>query len=518
MSLSLLKNAVFESRFTATQKQTIKQLQDTIGIETTRRIVESFDITPDDYDNWLRVIRGVAQDKGMNINTRRDFMDVAFAVLENDPANLPYDVQTTVAQSLWAKQKAEKSHKQVEKAVRAKEEEEQLKFALKKFRNRSVEDEQQSTFTQAYNDAFEDEEDCCEVSPEEVDRINQRYRSGQIDFKTFKDELAQAEYSARNDRMSGANRDDMTWDRDRTKWNDDDRSNGQFNYDEFEDEEFFPEDEFEPNEFEDDLGDRDRGFDDDMYLPDDEDFDEEPEFGDEPSDFDDFEDPRDADIARRGNELGHSRDLEDWDPSSDEAMDRDAQTIQRGRDIKKSRHLSEIEPRQSKPKSFYAAEQEEVGKNYNSPFKEKQLVTLKKDGGSYRVAIPDGPGDQVGIMVGGRLKMVPSKDLEPIAAAEDEESTSKHTSSSNKVSFLHDVLTGTNSHESMRKLQDEIVTQGANVWTKHHAAMPKNPHPKGSIAWKAWEKGVKQAASEVWAPKPVFDPKKAKNKPKPKKK
>ena len=71
----------------------------------------------------------------------------------------------------------------------------------------------------------------------------------------------------------------------------------------------------------------------------------------------------------------------------------------------------------------------------------------------------------------------------------------------------------------MKALSSKIENDGANAWTAHHAKLPKNPHPKGSIAFKAWEKGVASAAKEVWAPKPVLvDPKtKAKPKPKPKK-
>ncbi|PPD55470.1 MAG: hypothetical protein CTY12_00410, partial [Methylotenera sp.] len=160
-------------------------------------------------------------------------------------------------------------------------------------------------------------------------------------------------------------------------------------------------------------------------------------------------------------------------------------------------------------------EQEEVTQKYDSPFQAGQTVLSKKDKNPYLVKIPDGPNDQVGIMVGSRIQMVPRKDLVAYEQEENEETAP----SPNKKSFLHDVLTGENSRENIQKLQKKMEDDGANAWTTHHAKMPKNPHPKGSLAYKAWQRGMEKAAKDIWAPKPVVDPRlKQKQKAKQKKK
>lgn len=551
MSFTLLKDAILESKYSTTQKQTIMKIQEAVGDKTsTYRLVEAHEVGPEDYSTWLDVVKGFAQENGINIKRKSDFEDVAFAVLENDPKMLDQDMQEAVVNSLWAAYRAELQHAKVQGVTRAKEEEEQVQYALKKMRSRHMEDEQESEFSQAYksaqgmedeelwdeekadravrqgkmswqefnrqkrnkeawnhmnnmpnkgddrwsNNAMEDEEfgdDADgELTPDQAQQWAQQFARGDISAKEFKDLVNQTTYE------TDGSDEDMTWDRDRTQWDDQDRSRGRFP-DEFEDEQLeLDDDEFDPRDFYDgddnfDFGD-DEGFDDDL--------------GDE-------------DIIRRGEQMQRGRDLEDFDFASDEGMDRDENIMSRGRDIEKSKRLSDIEPR-SRPRALYA-EQEEVGtKDYSSPFKSKQLVQSKRDKANYVVEIPDGPGDMVGVRIGNRITMIPSKDLVAVdTGTEEEESTSKQPSKGGRVSFLHDVLTGSNSDVNIKKLQSEIETEAANAWTTHHAKMPKNPHPPGSIAYKAWEKGVKQAATAVWAPKPVLDPKaKTKAKTKPKKK
>lgn len=517
MSLKLIREAILQSQYSASKKKTLNTLQEAVGKEAALRIIEAYTVTQDDYNKWLDVIEGFARDRSINIKTKTAFEDIAFAVLENDPAPIDETMKEAIVDTLWQHQKVKKTHSKVEKAARAKEEEEQLRYAIKKMKGGYQDEERAPAFSQSYNDAFEDEEDmfedpeCCdgEVSPEEVMDLSRQYMSGAIDFKTFQKQLQQAAYQDRA--QAGGYSSDPRF------------------KDDFEDEEDFdPDAEFDPRDFDDDLGDRDAGWDKrsgpvppddeedwgDEYLPDD--VDDEPEFGDD-GDLEDFEDPRDAELIRRGEAMQKGRDLEDFDPASDEGMARDEQIMSRGRDIQKTRKFNEVEPR-SKPRAFYAAEQEEMdGRDYSSPFSSGQSVIHKKTKATYVVEIPDGPGDQVGVKIDGRLTMVPSKDLEAInpTTSEDEEATSKQPTGG-KVSYLHDVLTGANSQTNLRKLQQEIETQAANAWTEHHAKMPRNPHPKGSMAYKYWERGIKQAAKDVWAPKPVVEPK-AKPKPKPKK-
>lgn len=573
MPLKLLKEAVLESKYSANKKETLKTIQEAVGKKAALRIIESYEVTPEDYDKWLTVINGYAVENGLNIRSKAGFEDVAYAVLENDPAPIDEGTKDAIVSTLWANQRAKMSHNKVQKALRAQEEEEQLNFAIKQLkgredeqksrrapaegacggkRSRHMEDEQESVFSQAYKSAkgMEDEEDYgvpytddrewdedagvsftrdkygnkvfddepwyeedrnewfkhrrnqedeedTELSPDQVMQWARQFERGDISADEFRDLVN----FMSDDETDEDSDDDMTWDRDRTQWDDEDRTNGEFNLDsDYEDEQyddFDPNEEFDPRDFDEDYNDDNEG-----------------DLGDDELDF---EDPRDADIMRRGREMEHSRDLEDFDPASDEGSDRIDHIMKRGRDMERAQRLMDTEPpmrSKSKPRAFYAAENEEVGKkDYSSPFHNGQTVQHKKDKNNYVVEIPDGPGDMVGVMDNGRIRMIPSKELIAVHTGhEDEESTSK-PSSGGKVSFLHDVLTGTNSHENMKKLQQEIETDAANAWTTHHAKMPKNPHPKGSIAYKAWEKGIATAAKAVWAPKPVLD---VKVKPKPK--
>lgn len=420
MLLNLIKNAVNESKYSSHKKKTISTITEAVGsAEIARRIVEAYQVGPSDYNKWLDVILGYARENGYNLSRKATFQDVAYGVLENDPAPIDIDMQDAIVNTLWANFKAQQQQSKVDKVHRAKEEEEQLKYALKKMRGH--EDEQEAAFSQAYKAAqgMEDEEyDFDSLDQDDVDYID---------------------------------RNAQDWDE---------------------------QDEFTYDDMDDDFGDRDIEFD------------------------------RDEDIMSRGREMQHSRDLEDFDPASDEGMDKYQQIQGRGQRMRHERDLEDFDPA-SKPRTYRALEQEEMGKkDYASPFHSGQVVICKKDGKSYTVDIPDGPGDNVGINVDGIVKMVPAKDLEVPKAREEEETTSKQ--SGGKISFLHDVLTGEHSREHMNALQKKIEIEAANAWTRHHAKMPKNPHPKGSIAYKAWEKGIASAAKEVWAPKPVVDPGKLK--------
>lgn len=428
MKLELLKNASIKAKQIDGYKQDIlESVTQILGVNKANKICESFDVQSDDYDKWLEVIRGYSQDQGINISKKTQFQDVAFAVLDNDPKMLDDSIKEAIVDTLWARQKVDKSHSRVERAARAREEEEQLKYALRKMSGREDEEQFLSGAGQEY-----EEDDFDTDFDEDPDQYDRRF-SDEDDFDEFDD---------------GDEFDEGDFD----EFDDGDEPNFRSRYRN-------DEDEFEEEE-------DDWDIDIDHYQDEDE-FDER-EFGDQEEDWEDFEDPRDREQQSR-----YQR------PSRDR---------------------------------FPVQEQEEV----ESPFTKGQDVVCRRDGQTYKVEIPDGPSDMVGIMDGGRIRMVPSKDLEARPSSEEsEEYTSKPTG---KLSFLHDVLTGEKSQEHMKQLQQKIENDGANAWTSHHAKLPKNPHPRGSFAYKAWEKGVKNAAKEIWAPKPVVDPTKVKAKPKPKKK
>lgn len=503
MSFSLIKQALTESKFSPTTRQKIDVLTQQLGKEKAMRIVESFEITPDDYETWLNVILGYAEEEGINISRKGDFMEVAGAVLENDPVPMDIEMQGAIIKTLWNNYKAQQAHSKVQRVARAREEEEQLKYALKKFSSKGQENEEsQPAFAQAYKasqgmeeeqysddayDAMHDAVDELMDEAKEAARYGQFKEAEQLRWKAI------AAVGNHNPKISN--------------WLHD------FDFYDYIDEvgyapDYEPDEENEESDFtaadmEDDLGDRDSRWrdnfqddDEDWYATQDADQNDLP-FTDE--EFDDSDEGQQ--IISRGREMQRSRDLEDFDPASDEGMAKDEQIITRGRNMRRSRDIDNFDT-VSKPKMYYAAEQEEVGQSYDSPFQVGQTVLSKKDKNPYLVKIPDGPNDQVGIMVGSRIQMVPRKDL---VAYEQEENEEAETTP-NKKSFLHDVLTGENSREHIQKLQKKMEDDGANAWTTHHAKMPKNPHPKGSLAYKSWQRGMEKAAKEIWAPKPVVDP------------
>lgn len=587
MSFSLIKQALTESKFSPTTRRKIDVLTQQLGKEKAMRIVESFEITPDDYETWLNVVLGYAEEEGININKKSDFMEVAGAVLENDPVPMDIEMQSAVLKTLWNNYKAQQSHSKVQRAVRAKEEEEQLSYALSKLKDRQARnddlkgivgrdfnpeydsislgghdepqwggemDNYEPSIRRKYSKFREPSKD--EMSADikvnddsyisrygrtiedEEAAFAQAYKTAQgMEDEQYSDDAYDSMYDALEDIMDDAKEaarygqferaENLRWKALNAIGNHNPRVSNwirEFDFYDYIDEfgyapDYDPDEENEEADFtaadmEDDLGDRDSRWrdnfqddDEDWYATQDADQNDLP-FTDE--EFDDSDEGQQ--IISRGREMQRSRDLEDFDPASDEGMDKDQQIINRGRSMRRSRDIDNFDT-VSKPKMYYAAEQEEVGQSYDSPFQVGQTVLSKKDKNPYLVKIPDGPNDQVGIMVGSRIQMVPRKDL---VAYEQEENEEVETTP-NKKSFLHDVLTGENSREHIQKLQKKMEDDGANAWTTHHAKMPKNPHPKGSLAYKSWQRGMEKAAKEVWAPKLVVDPK-AKQKAKQKKK
>lgn len=70
----------------------------------------SADITPHDYQEWARVIRAEAADRGANMNNKRSFEDIAFFVLDNDPKidMIGNDEETKrdIVNMLWKQQRS----------------------------------------------------------------------------------------------------------------------------------------------------------------------------------------------------------------------------------------------------------------------------------------------------------------------------------------------------------------------------------------------------------------------------
>ena len=67
---------------------------------------------------------------------------------------------------------------------------------------------------------------------------------------------------------------------------------------------------------------------------------------------------------------------------------------------------------------------------------------------------------------------------------------------------MHNILSA-DSNAKLAAVSKEIEAQGHNAFMKHMASLPKNPHEKGSSAYKVWQKGHDNAAKGLWGPKEV---------------
>ena len=90
----------------------------------------------------------------------------------------------------------------------------------------------------------------------------------------------------------------------------------------------------------------------------------------------------------------------------------------------------------------------------------------------------------------------------PVIAREEEENSKP------KKTNLQQMLSGPRS--TITQAQKEIEAEGEAAWKAHQ--LPANPHPKKSIAYGAWERGMKRAVKTHFGidDKPVVQPKKKK--------
>jgi hypothetical protein len=130
MALSLLRDIHVKTTLAPKERELLETLQTAVGAKSLSSLVEQvYRPTDADYSKWLDVIRGYAKDGGMNINKKTDFLDIAGAVLENDPLNPPYSMHSAIMNKLWLNFKASRSDAKIEKAAAAQEEEERLSQA-----------------------------------------------------------------------------------------------------------------------------------------------------------------------------------------------------------------------------------------------------------------------------------------------------------------------------------------------------------------------------------------------------
>lgn len=101
-----------------------------------KSVNESFTPDDSDFDAWMRVIVGEAGDRGVNLNKKSQFMELAMDVLENDPASPPLDMQEMIAAKLWQDYNSAKNAVRINKLAQAKEEEEKVSNARKQIADR----------------------------------------------------------------------------------------------------------------------------------------------------------------------------------------------------------------------------------------------------------------------------------------------------------------------------------------------------------------------------------------------
>jgi hypothetical protein len=119
MSFKLIKEAHTISKIAPEQLGVFEELKTVLGKDSITAVLESFTPADADYAKWLEVIIGYAQDAGTPLKSKADFQDIAFAVLENDPIPVPFEMQEAIVNRLWLNFKATKHDAKIQKIAAA---------------------------------------------------------------------------------------------------------------------------------------------------------------------------------------------------------------------------------------------------------------------------------------------------------------------------------------------------------------------------------------------------------------
>lgn len=411
MKLEMLKMANTKSLISGVDKSIEKVIVESLGESSLESFFENKQITSNDYEQWLDIVKGYAQANSISLSKKRDFVDIAKATLANE--NIDSNLLESVTNKLWLDYKSKKQLDKINKIANKAKEDEQFSHALDRFRNPKEKEDKMAGFAP-------------DISDDEADNYHIDWSDG-------------SDYE-----------DEQFFDRFRKQPQSDPMDN------------FAPdlsdEDDYEPN----------------WSDSDDLDFEDE-EF------FSDSDESDDWNIEQERQERQER--LED-DYEQDYSDDQD----------------QDLDDRMSNQSKY----DEDDFEDEESSYQKGQVVTYKKDNKQYKISIADGPGDTVGLMINGIIKYIPISQICCDMNSEDEE---KHNDKS--TSLLHDLMSGGQSKANILKLQKEIQQKGYNDYAIFYAQMPRNPHEKGSYAWSAYEKGLKSAATEIWAPKKIeVDPKK----------
>jgi hypothetical protein len=113
----------------------VKNVQEILGVDSVTAVLESapYEITPEDYQQWLPAIIDIGAERGININKKVEFMDLAHELLDNDPkldaVGRDHATCRKIVSALWQMFKVNQAHGDVKTHVagmvdKAREEEE----------------------------------------------------------------------------------------------------------------------------------------------------------------------------------------------------------------------------------------------------------------------------------------------------------------------------------------------------------------------------------------------------------
>lgn len=126
MNLHMIKEAQIASTVDKSELAILETVKTALGKTSICELLESMSPSADDYNQWLSVIVDTAAERGININKKTAFQDVAFEVFENDPMPPEYDMQELIVNKLWTDYKGARHGARIEKVVQRQQEEEEL--------------------------------------------------------------------------------------------------------------------------------------------------------------------------------------------------------------------------------------------------------------------------------------------------------------------------------------------------------------------------------------------------------
>lgn len=116
--MSLIKTAQIISSLSESDKAFYSHYQQMLGLSSIAESVEEFStqITPRDYEEWIRIAKEIADEQGKDLSQEDTFHDIVWEILDNDPKlTATGDDEITKAHlvtTLWHAFNTNRSHEQ----------------------------------------------------------------------------------------------------------------------------------------------------------------------------------------------------------------------------------------------------------------------------------------------------------------------------------------------------------------------------------------------------------------------